>query len=257
MNIFNQKWDLFPLDIFYKSESVFGPRRQDAFQLVYVSSGRMEISVDDQAAYTLLPGAVTLLLPGHMETLRFAANTHQCWCYACTSHYDEALLLELSKRPQTLPLNPRMRQLQTMIADCDAHGPVAELELRTRLIEALFYEFFRMSGCFAEDEQSLHPAIRASRDYMRQHLDQPLNLDQIARASGITPTHLIRLYQQNLDTTPIRLLWDMRLTHASTLIQNSGLSIKEVAHRCGFSNAQHFSTAFRKRFGQTPREVRS
>ncbi|WP_408581717.1 helix-turn-helix domain-containing protein [Burkholderia cenocepacia] len=57
----------------------------------------------------------------------------------------------------------------------------------------------------------------------------------------------------------MRYLWCQRLDRAHQILSAShghGLRIEEVAWRCGFSSAAHFSRRFRERFGQTPTEWR-
>ncbi len=49
----------------------------------------------------------------------------------------------------------------------------------------------------------------------------------------------------------------VELRKAARMLLDSSLSISEVAFQCGFTNAKHFSTSFRKQFGKTPSDFRT
>jgi signal transduction histidine kinase/ligand-binding sensor domain-containing protein/CheY-like chemotaxis protein/AraC-like DNA-binding protein len=49
----------------------------------------------------------------------------------------------------------------------------------------------------------------------------------------------------------------VELRKAARMLLETQLSISEVAYQCGFTNAKHFSTSFRKQFGKTPSEFRT
>ena len=51
-------------------------------------------------------------------------------------------------------------------------------------------------------------------------------------------------------------LYDFRLAIGRKLLENDYLSIKEIAARCGFADANYFIRAFRKRHGCSPGKLR-
>jgi AraC-like DNA-binding protein len=61
-------------------------------------------------------------------------------------------------------------------------------------------------------------------------------------------------------TSPMRYAWSLRLEQAARLLggpEKDDVRAKEVAYRCGFSDAAHFSRAFKARYGASPREFAS
>lgn len=60
--------------------------------------------------------------------------------------------------------------------------------------------------------------------------------------------------------TVVRVIWDRRLERCREEIADPAMalrSITEIAHDWAFSDSQHFSRAFKQRFGMTPREYRN
>ncbi|WCT74648.1 AraC family transcriptional regulator [Sphingomonas naphthae] len=99
--------------------------------------------------------------------------------------------------------------------------------------------------------------MRRAEEYMRTHLAQPITLSDIAEVIGCSTFQLIRLTKRLRGQTPIRYLGELRMECAERLLRESGMSAVQVSLRCGFTNPSHFATAFRRRFGVSPREFRS
>ena len=91
---------------------------------------------------------------------------------------------------------------------------------------------------------------------MHAHLAEPLTLDMIAMAAAVSPSHLIRLFRQQLNTTPMAYLWERRVGQGIDLLRQTGLSVGEIAKRCGFQTSYHFSRRVRQATGLSPLEVR-
>jgi transcriptional regulator GlxA family with amidase domain len=56
--------------------------------------------------------------------------------------------------------------------------------------------------------------------------------------------------------TPKRFIVETRLRYARFLVENSALLMTAIAFETGFSDAAHFATAFRKKYGQSPGHFR-
>ena len=82
-------------------------------------------------------------------------------------------------------------------------------------------------------------------------------LEDIARLAGVSRRQLERLFKQHLDALPSRYYAELRLMRAKRLLQQTGQSILQIGLACGFASGSHFSSAYRSRFGHTPRDERS
>jgi transcriptional regulator GlxA family with amidase domain len=92
---------------------------------------------------------------------------------------------------------------------------------------------------------------------MDANLEEPLELDQLARYVGRSRRQIERLFKEQLGTTPQRYYIELRITEARRLIQHTELSIVEVLVACGFVSPSHFSKCYSSFFGYRPsKEVR-
>lgn len=257
MNIIDENWEFEGKDIVYKTETPYGPRIQGTLQLVYVFRGYVDIFIDNQEPYRLSANEMTLLVPGRREFFRFADGTHHGWVNATLGIYPEQLLRKISSAPKTLPFTEDLAHIDKLARDTYQRGSAASDECRSKLMASLYCMYFEAAGItLGGQEPVFHPALQKAEAFMRRQLIAPITLEDIARKARITPTHLIRLYKEQFNQTPIRRLWELRLELAANLMKETGLTAAEVAERCGFSNPQHFSKAFHKHFGQTPRQMR-
>ncbi len=86
--------------------------------------------------------------------------------------------------------------------------------------------------------------------------DPSLTIAALAREAGMSLRQLHRLFEDT-GTTPARWLWAQRLERCrADIAARPGTGVSEIAFRWGFSDAAHFSRAFRLRFGCSPREWR-
>jgi len=79
---------------------------------------------------------------------------------------------------------------------------------------------------------------------------------RLSEAVGLSQNHLIRLFRQELQTTPGKYRDRLRFEHARHRLLQSDVRTKEVALELGFTHLPHFSKWFKQHTGKTPREMR-
>ena len=99
-----------------------------------------------------------------------------------------------------------------------------------------------------------NPYIQNALEFMVQHHSEPIQIQDIADACGITHTHLTRIFQRDLELSPSKCLQDIRIEHAQQLLESQNLRPIEIAEQVGFTSLRAFRTAFEARQGMTPRE---
>ena len=100
-------------------------------------------------------------------------------------------------------------------------------------------------------------SINRVMNYMRSHVDRPINLDRLADVACLSKYHFIGVFHDHCQETPFEFLSRTRLEYAiDNLVYQPDQSITEVGLNCGFSNPQAFSRAFRQRYSVSPRSYR-
>ena len=98
--------------------------------------------------------------------------------------------------------------------------------------------------------------LRAA-EYMREHIDQSLPLQELAKVAGLSATQFLRSFCRTLGEPPHRYLTKLRMHTARELLSCTNLRITDIALQCGFEQPAHFATMFRKLNGVSPRVWRN
>lgn len=96
--------------------------------------------------------------------------------------------------------------------------------------------------------------VQRARELLESARDQPLSIEEVAAAVGWSADHLRRLCRAILQVSPHEIQTAARIRRAQELLSYGGLSIREIALRCGFDDASHFSRVFKKSTGFSPRD---
>lgn len=93
--------------------------------------------------------------------------------------------------------------------------------------------------------------------FIMEHYKEKLNLKKVSSAVGITPVHLSRMFGQKTDFCFTDLVNIVRLQEAVHLLQNTSLSISNIAFETGFGSIRNFNRIFEKFFNCTPTRFRT
>ena len=130
-----------------------------------------------------------------------------------------------------------------------------------RQVEAQFSPEIRRpfeAHSFVEGEAGAHPdeAVWIAQDWMLAHLGEALRMPELAARCGISTRSLNRRFRAALGTTPLAFLQEARTAAARELLRASNLGVAEIAARCGFGSASHFSRSFTAHAGVSPQDYR-
>ena len=99
--------------------------------------------------------------------------------------------------------------------------------------------------------------LRRVTEYIQQHLDKDLTLVELAALVYMSPYHFARLFKGSTGVPPHRFVVRQRIARASAFLAAPELSIAEISRRVGFRTPSHFTTAFRRVTGITPKRYRT
>lgn len=100
--------------------------------------------------------------------------------------------------------------------------------------------------------ESLQRAI----DYMEEHMEDTLTIDQIAEQANSSVFHFQRTFAILTDCSVAEYLRRRRLTLAAQELSATDRKIIDIAYKYGYDTPESFSKAFRRQHGVTPSEAR-
>jgi transcriptional regulator GlxA family with amidase domain len=93
-------------------------------------------------------------------------------------------------------------------------------------------------------------------DKMKADLAADLHVSTLAAESGYSRSHFLRTFRAAMGCSPHQCLTRLRVEQAKTILQETSVSLIDIALACGFSSHAHFSNTFRQMVGITPSEYR-
>ena len=94
-------------------------------------------------------------------------------------------------------------------------------------------------------------------DYINDNLQEPIAMEDICRAAGVSRYYLCRLFKKTLGMTVSQYIMQRRLSLAREMLVTTDKQVSEVAFDCGFSSFAYFSRMFREAEGCSPRTYRN
>lgn len=101
-----------------------------------------------------------------------------------------------------------------------------------------------------------YPKVATAIRSMEDDLSRPRAIPEVAQIAGLSVRALELQFKVALGLTPQAYYLDLRLNAARRLMLQTSLDVMTVADTCGFSSASTLARAFRRRFEQSPAELR-
>ena len=98
--------------------------------------------------------------------------------------------------------------------------------------------------------------IHALTQWIDEHIDQPLNIDVVAKKSGYSKWYLQRMFRTVMHQTLGEYIRKRRLQLAAQELRTTPRPIFDIAMDYGYVSQQTFSRIFRRQFDRTPSDYR-
>lgn len=95
--------------------------------------------------------------------------------------------------------------------------------------------------------------LKLVKDYINDHLDQELSLEELAAIAQLSPYHFCRSFKRSTGFTPHQYVIRQRVERAKLLLKDRKMGIAEVAIACGFTHQSHLHRHFKCLTGVTPK----
>jgi len=244
----------------------FGPFVRNHYLFHYVISGRGHMDCTDQEGvrrdHDLGPDQGFLLCPGQVST--YAADRDQPWKYVWVefdglraAEYVESAGLgqyQAVYRPESPAQGQALRDIMLYIT---RHSDASSLHLIGYLY--LFLDALIQTSSTRRALQGVRLKdfyIQEAIAYMEHNYQRELTVEELAGVCRLNRSYFSKLFKETMGCPPQEFLIRLRLSKAAELMKGTNQSIGTIAVRCGYPNQLHFSRAFKKRYGVSPREWR-
>ena len=96
-----------------------------------------------------------------------------------------------------------------------------------------------------------------ARDLADARYFEPLGVDDLARAAGLSRAHFSREFRRAFGSSPHAYLLTRRLERAAALLRATDRSVADICFSVGLQSVGSFTTSFRRMFGTSPTAYRA
>ncbi len=109
----------------------------------------------------------------------------------------------------------------------------------------------------AATTESYSRRLQRVAEHIWAHLDEPMDLAELADIACFSPFHFHRVYRATMGETVAETLVRLRLMRAARQLAHEQVAIADIARRAGYGSTAAFSRAFRASYGRSPSAFRA
>ncbi|MGW5366575.1 helix-turn-helix domain-containing protein [Actinopolymorpha pittospori] len=113
-----------------------------------------------------------------------------------------------------------------------------------------------IAAATAEQQRLVSAPVRQSRQFIADHLAEPISVATLAHVAGLSAPRLHARFRQEIGQSPGEYILRAKIERARDLLADTDLSVTDIAHSLSFSSAQYFATAFKRLTRTTPTSFR-
>ncbi|MFN2261858.1 MAG: helix-turn-helix domain-containing protein [Psychroflexus sp.] len=158
-----------------------------------------------------------------------------------------------------VPVSPAMAVILSQILNFNLHPSVRKIYLKGKAYELIGLYFNRpeeadIEQCpFLDDEDNVKK-IKLAKEIILQRMAEPPSLQELADEVGLSLKKLKEGFKEIYGDTVFSFLFDYKMDYARKLLEKGQHNVNEVGLAIGYSTASHFISAFKKKFGTTPKK---
>ncbi len=229
--------------------------------LIYCQKGAGSLQID-KTLFNIHPGQLLIIPPDTPHI--YQADSADPWSILWIQFTGEQTQSLLNTLGVTV-CKPLLYVPDTQLM-CDAfedvyaclnyHYSDAGLLAMTSELMRLFSKIKLHQGFAKPQRQSAENRVAATQDYMERHLDTLLTLEQMAAHSGQSVSYYSKLFKERTSQSPMAWFIQLKIRKACELLDQTELTVGEIATELGYNDPYYFSRIFKKVQGCSPAAYR-
>lgn len=232
------------------------------YQLVYITKGEGILKTKSGGVFSIKKGMMFVLFPGEWHTYypNHQTGWSHYWIGFSGSYVDKWMAngwCSKKKPVFKVGINDEIVFLFRKAIDVAGEEKTFYKDLLQGLVTYLITLMCSIDKNSSVVNNVFFEKINYTCILMRELIDQPVSMEDIAKRSGLGYSHFRKLFKEQMNCAPIQYFQELKIQKGIDYLTTTSISIKEIAYRLNFSSVAYFSVCFKKKTGMSPKEYRN
>ncbi len=244
----------------------------DELEIIYVKSGFLTVNISGEN-YIGKPGDAFVVSPGNLHFMGSQTGTVDYFTFLFPLKYiafrsddmlDDKLIEPLNSGH--LMISPEIKD--TVKEQCEQLARVyaAEIDkseskitgqIRKKIILLQFIHELWKKGFIVENDTTGRNTVEKEMvSYIQQNYTGKILLREFGEQFHLSEKYISRYFKEHFHITLSQYVTYLRLEHAKQMLQETDISVTEVAMQSGYQNISYFIRSFKKTYGVSPLKYR-
>lgn len=266
---FRIRFKRIPFAVSYQTDKmgVTATHNHSEFEILHIIKGKCDITINN-ITYSASAGDMVFINPFEAHTIKPVGHelySHKCVCFDCSLISDDDIADNIKDEHLRISnlVKSDYENIDFLIKAFDNSLMSHEKDgkyLRSEITSYLSLMFIHLAENGFADKISVNKENKSfcSRvlRYISEHYVENITSNDAARSLSYNQSYFCRTFRKNFNKQFSEYLAIYRVAASRSYLENSDMSISEVAYRCGFASQSYFSSCFKKRFGILPSEYK-
>lgn len=244
----------------------------DELEIIYVKSGFLTVNISGEN-YIGKPGDAFVVSPGNLHFMGSQTGTVDYFTFLFPLKYiafrtddmlDDKLIEPLNSGH--LMISPEIKdtvkeqceQLAGVYAaEIDESEPKITGQIRKKIILLQFIHELWKKGFIVENDTTGRNTVEKEMvSYIQQNYTGKILLREFGEQFHLSEKYISRYFKEHFHITLSQYVTYLRLEHAKQMLQETDISVTEVAMQSGYQNISYFIRSFKKTYGVSPLKYR-
>ena len=244
----------------------------DELEIIYVKSGFLTVSISGEN-YIGTPGDAFVVSPGNLHFMGSQTGTVDYFTFLFPLKYiafrsddmlDDKLIEPLNSGH--LMISPEIKDTvkeqceqlaRVYAAEIDKSESKITSQIRKKIILLQFIHELWKKGFIVENDTTGRNTVEKEMvSYIQQNYMGKILLREFGEQFHLSEKYISRYFKEHFHITLSQYVTYLRLEHAKQMLQETDISVTEVAMQSGYQNISYFIRSFKKTYGVSPLKYR-
>ncbi len=248
----------------HSAEYYFNPEKGrilKEYQLVYIIDGEGVLETRSGGLFSIKRGMMFVLFPGEWHTYypNYKTGWNQYWIGFNGPDIESWMTGEYCSKEKPVfkvGINEEIVSLFRKAIEVANEEQTLYQRVLGGLVNYLVGLMCSIDKNISVKNDDFSSKIEYACVLMRELIDQPVSMQEIAKKSGMGYSLFRKLFKERVQSAPAQYFQNLKIQKAIELLTTTTIPVKEVAYRLNFETPAYFSAQFKKQTGKSPTEYR-